>query len=256
MKDLLSNKIALVTGGSRGLGKNEALKLAELGSDVIITFRSQKEEAQQVVNEIESQGRKALALQLDVSQTDSFDHFFEDLITQLKEKWGKDKFDFLVNNAGIDNSSLFSQFTEKAFDDLYNVHLKGTFFFTQKALAFMNDGGRIINTSTGLARFTIPGYSAYAAMKGAIEVFTRYLAKELGHRSITANVIAPGAIETDFNAPAFHANPQLKDTLAAQTALGRVGMPDDVGGIVAFLCTEHARWINAQRIEASGGMFL
>ncbi|MEM8565364.1 MAG: SDR family oxidoreductase [Bacteroidota bacterium] len=256
MEKLIKEKIALITGGSRGLGKNEALQLADLGSDIIITYRSKKDEAEQVVREIEAKGQKAAALQLDVADTNSFSTFFEKVSPLLSEKWHTDKFDFLVNNAGIDSYSPIPDFTEEAFDALYNVHLKGTFFLTQRALTYLNDGGRIINTSTGLARFSLPGYSAYASMKGAVEVFTKYLAKELGSRGITANVVAPGAIETDFTAPAFNANPQIKDIIAQQTALGRVGVPDDIGGVVAFLCTPQARWINAQRIEASGGMFL
>lgn len=256
MEKLIENKIALVTGASRGLGKNEALRLAEFGSDVILTYRSKKEEAENVVAEIEAKGQKAAALPLDVAQTASFDEFFASLGAVLQEKWGREDFDFLVNNAGIDSYGMIAEISEEAVDNLYNVHFKGTFFFTQKALPHLADGGRIINTSTGLARFTLPGYAAYASMKGGIEVFTRYLAKELGQRGITANVVAPGAIETDFTAPAFNANPQVKEIIASQTALGRVGLPDDIGGVVAFLCTEQARWINAQRIEASGGMFL
>lgn len=256
MEKLIKNKVALVTGGSRGLGRNEALRLAEFGSDVILTYRSKKEEAENVVNEIEAKGQKGIALQLDVSKTKSFDNFFAGLKETLSEVWARDTFDFLVNNAGIDSFGMISEMSEEAVDSLYNVHFKGTFFFTQKALHHLSDGGRIINTSTGLARFTLPGYAAYASMKGGIEVFTRYLAKELGQRGITANVVAPGAIETDFTAPAFNANPQIKEIIASQTALGRVGLPDDIGGVVAFLCTEQARWINAQRIEASGGMFL
>lgn len=256
MEKLINGKIALITGGSRGLGKNEALQLADFGSDVVITYRSKKEEAEKTVQEIEAKGQKAIALQLDVSDTSTFNAFFANLSKVLSEKWNSKKFDFLVNNAGIDSHGMIADFTEEAFDALYNVHLKGTFFFTQKALTHLNDGGRIINTSTGLARFSLPGYGAYASMKGAIEVFTRYLAKELGDRGITANAVAPGAIETDFTAPAFNANPQIKGIIAQQTALGRVGLPDDIGGVVAFLCTEQGRWVNAQRIEASGGMFL
>ncbi|MEM7549829.1 MAG: SDR family oxidoreductase [Bacteroidota bacterium] len=256
MNRQLENKIALVTGGSRGLGKVEALKLAEYGSDVILTYRTKKEEAEQTVSEIESQGQKAVALELDVSDSKSFESFFEEVSELLEERWERKTFDFLINNAGIDSWGMISDLSEEAFDQLSNVHLKGTFFLTQKALPLLSDGGRIINTSTGLARFSIPGYGAYAAMKSAVETFTRYLAKELGSRGITANVVAPGAIETDFTAPAFEANPQMKEIIASQTALGRVGLPEDIGGVVAFLCSEDARWINAQRIEASGGMFL
>ena len=256
MEKLINEKIALITGGSRGLGKNEALQLADFGSDIIITYRSKKDEAEKVVEEIEAKGQKAVAIQLDVAENSSFDTFFDKVSSVLAEKWNTDKFHFLVNNAGIDSHGMIAEFKEEAFDALYNVHLKGTFFLTQKALPFLHDGGRIINTSTGLTRFSLPGYSAYASMKGAVEVFTKYLAKELGACGITANVVAPGAIETDFTAPAFNANPQIKEIIASQTALGRGGLPDDIGGVVAFLCTDQARWINAQRLEASGGMFL
>jgi len=250
------NKIALITGGSRGLGKNAALRLAEKGIDVILTYRSKKEEADAVVTQIEECGQKALALPLDTSDSKSFDGFMGRVMQHLREKWETDTFDFLINNAGIDAHSLIGETTEEAFDNLFNVHFKGVYFLTQKALPLLADHGRIINISTGLARFTIPGYAAYASMKGAIETFTRYLAKEVGSRGITANVVAPGAIETDFTRASFDANPQVKGFLASQTALGRVGVADDIGGVVAFLCSEDARWITAQRIEASGGMFL
>lgn len=252
----LANKIALVTGGSRGLGKDHALRLAEYGSDVILTYRSNKDAAQEVVSAIEQQGQKAVALQLDVADIKSFDDFFTQVKEQLNEHWNRNDFDFLVNNAGISAHGMVGQVDEEIFDTLNNIHFKGVYFLTQKALPLLADSGRIINISTGLARFSIPGYSAYAAMKGAIETFTRYLAKELGSRKITANVVAPGAIDTDFNKGAFENNPQMKEILASQTALGRVGEAEDIGGVVAFLCTEDARWINAQRIEASGGMFL
>jgi len=252
----INEKIALITGGSRGLGRNAALKLAAIGADVILTYHSRKEEADAVVAEIENIGRKAAAIQLDTADSKSFDRFFEQVAGLLQTKWGKENFDFLVNNAGIDSYSLFEQTTEEAFDRLFNVHFKGVYFLTQKALPLIADKGRIINISTGLARFATPGYSAYASMKGAVEVFTKYLAKELGHRRITANLVAPGAVETDFTKGGFDAHPEIRDFIASQTALGRVGVPDDIGGVVAFLCTEEARWINAQRIEVSGGMFL
>ena len=256
MENQLNGKIALVTGGSRGLGKNEALSIARIGGDLIITYRSKAEEAAQTVKEIKALGRKAVALQLDVANAASFKDFFSAVKEKLKGTWQRDSFDFLVNNAGIDRWGMIEGASEADVDELYNVHFKGTFFLTQHALPLLADGGRVINTSTGLARFSIPGYAAYAAMKSAVETFTRYLAKELGSRGITANLIAPGAIETDFTAPAFEANPGIKEVIAQNTALGRVGLPDDIGGVVAFLCTEQARWINAQRIEASGGMFL
>ena len=252
----LSNKIALVTGGSRGLGKEQALRIAEYGSDVIITYHSKEDEAQKVVATIQEHGRKAITLQLDVADVSSFDRFFAQIKEHLQQYWQRDTFDFLVNNAGIGAHAMVGEVGEDTFDQLNRVQLKGPYFLTQKALPLLADGGRIINISTGLARFSLPGYSAYAAMKGAMEVFTRYLAKELGSRGITANAVAPGAIDTDFNKDAFEHNPQIKEMIASQTALGRVGEAEDIGGVVAFLCTEDARWINGQRIEASGGMFL
>ncbi|MEJ8801145.1 SDR family NAD(P)-dependent oxidoreductase [Pontibacter sp. H249] len=251
-----TQKIALITGGSRGLGKNAALKLAQQGTGIILTYLTRQDEANKVVAEIEAMGQKAVALQLDVADVKSFDNFIARITKALQGNWGTDKFDFLVNNAGIGATIPIADATEEAFDNLMNVHFKGVYFLTQKALPLLNDGGRIINLSTGTTRFCVPGYSMYASMKGAIETFTKYLAKELGPRGITANVLAPGAIETDFNNAAIRNNPQVKGFLASQTALGRVGEAEDIGGIIAFLCSEDARWINAQRIEASGGMFL
>jgi len=252
----MKTKIALVTGGSRGLGKNMALRLAEKGNDVIITYHSKKDEANAVVAEIESKGQKAVALQLDVAQLKTFDDFLAKVSTTLKEKWGTDRFDFLINNAGTGATIPFAQVTEENFDALLNIHFKGVYFLTQKALLQMNDNGCIINISSGTTRFCNPGYSVYASMKGAVEVFTRYLAKELGSRKIRVNVLAPGAIETDFNNASIRNNPQIKAMIGANTALGRVGEANDIGGVVAFLCSDDAYWINAQRIEASGGVFL
>jgi NAD(P)-dependent dehydrogenase (short-subunit alcohol dehydrogenase family) len=251
-----TNKIALITGGSRGLGKNAALKLASKGNDVIVTYRSKKEEADEVVAEIESLGLKAATLQLDTGVVSSFEAFKTALAAILQEKWGRDTFDFLINNAGIDAASPFAKTTEEDFDNLFNVHFKGVYFLTQTLLTTIADGGRIINLSTGLTRFATPGYAAYASMKGAIEVFTKYLAKELGSRGIAANLVAPGIIETDFTKRAFDSHPGMHDFISSITALGRPGQPDDIGGVIAFLCSEDGRWINAQRIEASGGMFL
>jgi NAD(P)-dependent dehydrogenase (short-subunit alcohol dehydrogenase family) len=251
----LSNKIALVTGGSRGLGRNIALALAARGADVILTYRERKSDGEAVATEIEALGRKAVLLQLDVGSTAGFPAFADSLREALITGWEREDFDFLVNNAGIDSSAPFAGMTEENFDRLYNVHLKGVYFLTQRLLPLIADGGRIVCTSTGLARFTIPGYSAYAAMKGAIEVLVRYLAKELGPRGIGVNVIAPGAIETDFTA-AHLGREGVREMIASQTALGRVGVPEDIGGVVAFLCSEEGRWVNAQRVEASGGVFL
>jgi NAD(P)-dependent dehydrogenase (short-subunit alcohol dehydrogenase family) len=250
-----TNKIALITGGSRGLGRNTALKLARDGADVILTYRERKDEGQAVLAEIEKLGRKAALLQLDVANTGGFDAFAKTVVETLQAKWQRNDLDFLINNAGIDVYSLIGQTTEDAFDRLLNVHFRGVYFLTQRMLPLIANGGRIVCTSTGLTRFAIPGYAAYASMKGAIEVFIKYLAKELGPRGITANAVAPGAIETDFTRTALE-HPGAKDFLVSNIALGRIGMPDDIGGVVSFLCSEEGRWVDAQRLEASGGMFL
>jgi NAD(P)-dependent dehydrogenase (short-subunit alcohol dehydrogenase family) len=251
-----TSKIALITGGSRGLGKNAALRIARKGIDVIITYNNRKEDADAVVAAIKKAGRAAVALQLNTGIVKSFDTFSKQLTTVLKENWNRNTFDFLVNNAGIEYTAPIAETSEEQFDALCNVHFKGVYFLTQKLLPVLVDNGGIINVSTGLARFSFPGYSAYASMKGAIEVFTKYLAKESGSRGIRANAVAPGAIHTDFTKSTFEAHPEVTTAIASVTALGRVGEPEDIGGIIAFLCTEDARWINAQRIEASGGMML
>lgn len=250
------NKIALLTGGSRGLGKDMALSIAKKGIDVIITYNSNEVEAKKVIAEIETLGQKAIALQLNTGDIKSFGSFFEKVTAVLNDTFNTTHFDFLINNAGIGSHTSITETTEAQFDELMNIHFKGVFFLTQKSLPLLNDGGRIINISTGLARFAIPGAAAYASMKGAVETLTKYLAKELGARGITANVIAPGAIQTDFNGGRVRDNPTLNNFVASVTALGRAGLPEDIGGVVAFLCTEEARWINAQRIEVSGGMFI
>ncbi|MEG4216234.1 SDR family oxidoreductase [Microcoleus sp. Pol14C6] len=249
-------KIALVTGASRGLGKNTALTLARKGVDVIVTYHNSDEDAKNVVSAIADIGAQAVALQLDTSNTKTFDGFVEQVKQSLQDKWQREHFDFLVNNAGTGFHASFADTTEDDFDRLMNIHVKGVFFLTQKLLPLINDGGRIVNISSGLARFALPGYAAYASMKGAIEVLTRYMAKELGHRQIAVNVVAPGAIETDFNGGAVRDNPEINSFIASQTALGRVGLPDDIGGAIAALLSEDNRWVNAQRIEVSGGQFL
>ncbi|WP_183559825.1 SDR family NAD(P)-dependent oxidoreductase [Mucilaginibacter sp. SP1R1] len=249
-------KIALVTGGSRGLGKNMALSIAQKGIDVMLTYNSKKDEALAVVAQIEQTGQKAAALQLDAGNVKSFKSFFDQVTIVLKDTFNTDHFDFLINNAGVGVGGSFAETTEEDFDMLFNIHFKGVYFLTQKALPLINDGGRIINLSSGLARFSTPGYAAYASMKGGVEVLTRYMAKELGARGIAANVVAPGAIETDFGGGAVRDNEHINKYIADATALGRVGLPDDIGGVVAFLCTEDAKWINAQRIEVSGGMYI
>lgn len=253
---MATTKIALVTGGSRGLGKDMALSLARKGNDIILTYNSNKEEAGKVVAEIRAMGRKAEAFQLDAGNIASLDSFFKEVTGHLQEYTGSTNFDFLVNNAGTALYAPFAETTEEQFDAAMNIHYKGVFFLTQKALPFLNDGGRIVNISSGLARFAHPGSSAYGSMKGGVEVLTRYLAKELGSRGITANVVAPGPIATDFGGGRVRDNQDLNAQLSQVTALGRVGQADDIGGVVAFLCSEDAKWVNAQRIEASGGINL
>ena len=248
-----SNKVAVVTGSSRGLGKSTAQNLAKKGIDVIVTYHSNGEEAAKVVAQIESLGAKAVALQLDTANIKTFDDFAIKVQQSLQAKWQIDRFDFLINNAGTGAYASFADTTEADFDHLLNIHVKGVFFLTQKLLPLINDGGRIVNLSTGLTRIILPGYAAYASMKGAIETLSLYMAKELGARKIAVNVVAPGAIETDFGGGAVRDNSELNQYLASQTALGRVGLPDDIGGAIASLLSEDNRWVNAQRIEVSGG---
>jgi NAD(P)-dependent dehydrogenase (short-subunit alcohol dehydrogenase family) len=249
-------KIALVTGGSRGLGKDMALALAKRGIDVLLTYRANKKEAEEVVEEITKSGRKAVAVPFDVSDIKSFGGFINSVGTVLQKNWSVRTFDFLVNNAGVGATIPIAQVTEEAFDNLLNIHFKGVYFLTQKSLPIINDGGSIINISTGTTRFCVPGYSVYASMKGAVEVFTKYTAKELGSRGIRSNIVAPGPVETDFNDAAIRSNPQMKSYLSSLSPLGRVGQADDIGSVVAFLCSEDAKWINGQRIEVSGGINL
>src|SRR5690606_28066164 len=250
------NKIALVTGGSRGLGRDMAINLAKKGIDVVLTYNSNQEAANAVVEEILSLGQKAAAFQLDTRNVKSFDGFVEKVTAHLKEETGNPNFDFLINNAGTALYALASETTEEQVDDIFSIHYKGVFFLTQKLLPFINNGGGIINISSGLARITYEGSSVYASIKSAVETLTRYLAKELSSRKIRANVIAPGAIETDFGGGRTRDNKEINATIAGFTALGRVGLPDDIGNVVAFLCTDDAYWINAQRIEVSGGQAL
>lgn len=250
------SKTALVTGGSRGLGRDMTISLAKRGFDVVFTYHANKERADEVISAVQDYGQKAYAFQLDTRDINSFNDFFKQVTSTLKQEKGSTNFDFLINNAGTGIQQPFDQTTEEQFDEMMNIHFKGVYFLTQKALSFMNDGGRIVNISSGLARFSFPGLSAYASMKGGVEVLTRYLAKELGSRGITANVVAPGAIATDFGGGRNRDNEDQRNAIASATALGRVGVPEDIGGIVAFLCTEDARWINGQRIEASGGMLV
>jgi len=251
-----SRKIALVTGGSRGLGRDMAIQLAKKGLDVIITYNANAKAAEETLEQIKNAGAQGVSLQLDARNIPGFETFTTHLVSELEKQWSTSKIDYLINNAGFGHNGSVTDTSEEAFDDLMNVHFKGVYFLTQKMLDHMNDGGGIVNISSGLARFSFPGYSAYACMKGAIEVYTRYLAKELGGRKIKANTVAPGAINTDFNKDRFDAAPQVVDMIASLTALGRVGEAEDIGGVVAFLCTQDAAWVNGQRIEASGGMFV
>jgi NAD(P)-dependent dehydrogenase (short-subunit alcohol dehydrogenase family) len=252
----MTTKLALITGGSRGLGRDGALHLADRNTDVIVTYRSGREQAEAVVHAIEAKGRRAAALRLDVGEVASFDGFVAELRGLLEHRFERNTLDFLLNNAGHGTHASFAETTEAQFDALVNVHFKGVFFLTQKLLPVIADGGRIVNVSSGLARFSLPGYSAYGCMKGAIEVLTRYLAKELGPRRIAVNTLAPGAIATDFGGGAVRDNAQVSGFIASQTALGRVGQPDDIGAAIAALFSDDMRWVNAQRIEASGGFMV
>ncbi|MEQ8473591.1 MAG: SDR family oxidoreductase [Marinoscillum sp.] len=249
-------KIALVTGGSRGLGRDMAINLARKGLAVVITYHTNQQAAEEVISEIENAGSVGYMLQLDSSNTQTFEQFYQELSALLTTKTGQSNFDYLINNAGTGIYKPFAETTEEDFDTMLNIHFKGVYFLTQKALPFLNDGGGIVNISSGLARFTFPGSSAYASMKGAIEVFTKYLAKELGSRGIRANVVAPGAVATDFGGGTNRDNEQKRSSIASVTALGRVGEPEDIGSVVAFLCTPDAHWLTAQRLEASGGTML
>ncbi len=252
----MTRKIALITGASRGLGKNAALHLAAQGIDIIGTYHSRSDEAQALVRQIEEVGGRAVMLQLDVGESASFAAFAEQIRTALSSHFERDSFDFLLNNAGMGIHASFAETSEEQFEQLMRVHLKGPFFLSQRLLPLLADGGRIVNVSSGLARFSLPGYAAYAVMKGGIEVLSRYQAKELGARGISVNTLAPGAIETDFGGGAVRDNADLNAMVAGNTALGRVGLPDDIGAAIALLFSDGAGWINGQRIEASGGMFL
>ncbi|MER2251775.1 SDR family oxidoreductase [Methylorubrum podarium] len=246
-------KITLITGASRGLGRNTALSIARHGGDVVLTYYSRADEADAVIAEIQAMGRKAVALQLDTGEVGAFPGFAERLRARLSETWGRETFDHLVNNAGHGDYALIGQTSEEQFDRLVDVHFKGVYFLTQSLLPLLADGGRIVNLSSGLTRVCVPGYGAYAAVKGAVEVLTRYMAKELGSRRIAVNTVAPGAIETDFGGGAVRDNADINKHFADLTALGRVGVPDDIGPMVASLLGEENRWVNAQRIEVSGG---
>jgi NAD(P)-dependent dehydrogenase (short-subunit alcohol dehydrogenase family) len=251
----MTDKIAIITGGSRGLGRNTAVNLARRGADILFTYRVNQKEAEILVHEIEAMGRKVDGFRLDTGDIRTFDGFVAE-VRQTLQAWGRDRFDYLVNNAGNSLHAGFGETTEAQFDEIFNVHVKGVYFLTQKLLPLMNDGGRIVNISSGLARFSLPGSSAYGAAKGAVEVLTRYLAKELGPRGITANAVAPGAIQTDFSGGMVRDNPEVNQHVAEMTALGRAGVLDDIGPMIAALLSDENRWVNGQRIEVSGGMAL
>ena len=251
----MTNKIAIITGGSRGLGRNTALHLARRGVDVIFTYRANQKAAESLIGEFQTIGQRAAGFRLDTGDVSSFDKFVTEIRNTL-HSWERDRFDYLVNNAGNSLHVGFGETTEAQFDEIFNVHVKGVYFLTQKLLPLMNDGGRIVNISSGLARVSLPGSSAYGSAKGAAEVLTRYLAKELGPRGITANVVAPGAIQTDFSGGMVRDNPEVNKRVAEMTALGRAGVPDDIGPMIAALLSDENRWINGQRIEVSGGMAL
>jgi NAD(P)-dependent dehydrogenase (short-subunit alcohol dehydrogenase family) len=252
----MTTKIALVTGGSRGLGKDMALALADKGIDVIVTYREQKQAAEETVSLVQQKGRKAVALFYDAEKMGDIDSFVKSIREVLTKTWSTNRLDFLINNAGVGATLPISQVTEQDFDRLLNIHYKSVYFLTQRLIPSINDGGSIVNISTGTTRFCVPGYSVYSSMKGALEIFTKYVAKEFGARGIRANVVAPGPVETDFNNAAIRSNPQMKTFLSGLSPLNRVGYADDIGSVVAFLCTDDAKWINGQRIEVSGGINL
>jgi len=252
----MSQKTAIITGGSRGLGRDMALSLAKDGVNIVFSYHSNSAKADEVISEIEALGGKAKAFQFDGLKPDTAKQFISEATSFLQQENGSTNFDFLINNAGTGLYNLVLDTTEEQFDEMANIHLKSVYFLTQAAIPYLNDGGRIINISSGLARFSFPGFSAYAMMKGGVEVFTRYLAKELGERKITANVVAPGAIATDFGGGINRDDKEKREIISSVTALGRVGEPEDIGGVVAFICSDQAGWVNGQRIEVSGGMLV
>jgi NAD(P)-dependent dehydrogenase (short-subunit alcohol dehydrogenase family) len=251
-----TNKVALVTGGSRGLGKDSAKQLAISGFDIIFTYNSNITKANEVVDEITALGKRVKAIQLDVSNSKNFDAFIQDVKSSLANDFKTETIAALINNAGIGAYSSIAETSEEVFDSMVNIHLKAPYFITQKLLPLISDGGSIVNISSGLARFSYPNYAPYAIMKAAIETLTRYQAQEFGIRKIRVNTIAPGAIATDFGGGAVRDNEEINAMIANSTALGRVGMPDDIGSVVKFLCSDDAKWVNAQRIEVAGGVHI
>jgi NAD(P)-dependent dehydrogenase (short-subunit alcohol dehydrogenase family) len=245
--------IALITGGSRGLGRSMALHLAQRGSDLLLTYRTGEREAAEVVNQVVALGQKAVALPLDVADSTSFAGFVDSVRAALTRVWQRDQLDHLVNNAGTGVHAAFADTAEAQLDELYRIHFKAPYLLSQQLLPLIADGGSILNVSSGLTRITFPGYSAYAALKGSVEVLSRYMAKELGGRGIRVNTIAPGAIETDFGGGHVRDDAGLNAVIAGMTALGRVGLPDDIGAAVAMLLAPESGWISGQRVEVSGG---
>jgi len=256
-QDITMNKrIAVITGGNRGLGKSTVLCLAKQSIDCIFTYRSHEKEAKEVVKQVQDLGSKAVALQLDVSDMLGFEGFAQQLQNVLQTHWQQSEFDYLINNAGVGLTSSFADTSESTFDTLININLRGVFFVTQTLLPFIKNGGRIINLSSGLTRFSLPGHITYAMTKGAIEVMTRYLAQELAPKNIAVNVVAPGAIETDFGNGVVRDNDEVNAFITSQTAMGRVGVTDDIGPMIANLLADENRWMTGQRLEVSGGMYM
>jgi NAD(P)-dependent dehydrogenase (short-subunit alcohol dehydrogenase family) len=253
---LAGKKVAIVTGGSRGIGKDIALSLARMGIGIVLTYHSNKTEGERVAEEIQASGVVAVALQLDVATTSGFDTYFDQLKAKLNKNFGRESIDFLINNAGFGKAIPIEDLTEPDFDSLVNVHFKGVIFLTQKALRMMNDGGGVVFITAAADRYNVPAYAAYGACKGAVEVFSRYVAKEYGRRGIRANTVAPGGIVTDFNNAAIRSNPQAQQWIITQTPMGRLGEAHDIGGLVALLCSDGARWLTGQRLEATGGFNL
>jgi NAD(P)-dependent dehydrogenase (short-subunit alcohol dehydrogenase family) len=253
---MADQRIALITGGNRGIGRSAAIHLAKDGVDSVITYRTHAEEAADVVAEIEGLGRHAVALQLDTGDSSTFADFAGTLAITLQETWGRDTFDFLVNNAGNSSNSAFVEVTEEELDTLIDIHFKGVFFLTQRLLDQLADGGAIVNLSSGLARFSYPNRVAYGSVKGAVEVLTRYLAAELGPRGIRVNAIAPGAVATDFSGGIVRDTPEMQEAIASVTALGRYAVADDIGPAIASILRDDNHWVTGQRIEVSGGVHL
>lgn len=249
-------KIAIVTGGSNGIGKSTALILGKRGIGVILTYRSDKKGAEEVVREIEGEGGKAVALHLDLGQKSSFASFTESVKKVLEKVWNRKTFDYLVNNGGVGGGMPFAEMSEEYFDQILNTNFKGPFFLTQNLIEILEDGGRIVNTSSSSSKGSFPGFSAYGASKAAFTSWTRYLAKELSPRRIRVNSVSPGPVHTNLGGGAFDKHPEFIQPLADQTALGRIGAPQDIAHVIVQLLSDDLGWITAQDIEVSGGFLL